>query len=58
MATCEKREIKMEPPPVEYVLTLSKYEASVLALALQAIRSNGTVGDISAALDRALGVTK
>ena len=30
MAKCERREIKPEPPPVEYVLTLSASEASLL----------------------------
>ena len=30
MAKCEKLEIKPEPPPVEYVLTLTKDEASQL----------------------------
>lgn len=35
MAKCEKREIKPEPPPVEYVLTLSAHEAEVLLFALE-----------------------
>ena len=35
MAKCEKREIKPEPPPVEYVLTLSEHEAEVLLYALE-----------------------
>lgn len=34
MAKCEKREIKPEPPPVEYVLTLTKAEARSLAFLL------------------------
>jgi hypothetical protein len=30
MAKCEKRELKPEPPPVEYVLTLTAQEAQQL----------------------------
>lgn len=31
MAKCEKREIKPEPPPVEYCLTMSEVEAKMLS---------------------------
>ncbi len=34
MAKCEKREIKPEPPPVEYVLTLTEDEAMSVYMAL------------------------
>lgn len=32
MATCEKREVKVEPPPVEYVLVLNTMEAKALLM--------------------------
>lgn len=38
MAKCEKRQIKPEPPPVEYVLTLTADEARAL---LSFIESGG-----------------
>lgn len=34
MAKCEKRQIKPEPPPVEYVLTLTEDEAMAVYMAL------------------------
>lgn len=34
MAKCERREIKPESPPVEYVLTLSEDEAMAVYMAL------------------------
>ena len=38
MAKCEKQEIKAEPPPVEFVLTLSAHEAAVLSDVLSGSR--------------------
>lgn len=36
MAKCERREIRPEPPPVEFVLTLTTEEASKLRATLGA----------------------
>lgn len=41
MAKCEKREIKPEPPPVEYVLTLTENEARQLRWATTGYSSAG-----------------
>ncbi len=34
MAKCEKRELKPEPPPVEYVLTLTEDEAMAVCMCI------------------------
>lgn len=34
MAKCERREIKPEPPPVEYVLTLTEDEAMAVCMCI------------------------
>ena len=55
MAKCEKREIEPEPPPVEYVLTLSEDEALMLRAALRDTR--GAEGVYAAVRDATLDVT-
>lgn len=56
MAKCEKREIKVEPPPVEYVLTLTQHEKNVLENVLwlrPLIDHDTTAGQIYRALQNA-----
>lgn len=50
MAKCEKREIKQEPPPVEFVLTLSLDEARGVCLALGEFGGSGDI--IGSAFDQ------
>ena len=45
MAKCERREIRPEPPPVEFVLTLTAREAAYL---MRRIRTTPTICDDSA----------
>lgn len=52
MAKCEKREITVEPPPVEYVLTLSLEEAIAVRNVLA--RECGATDDVWSALAEAL----
>lgn len=54
MATCEKREIKQEPPPVEYVLTLSEHEMAVLRKVLWERPTLATYDTTAGAIYRAL----
>ena len=48
MAKCEKRELKPEPPPVEYVLTLTADEARSLAYLLANHTPLWTIYDVLA----------
>lgn len=41
MAKCEKREFKPEPPPVEYVLTLTAEEAKQLRWVVHGYSTTG-----------------
>lgn len=61
MAKCEKRELKPEPPPVEYVLTLTQHEKDVLEKVLwlrPVIDHDTTAGQIYRALQGAGGTGK
>lgn len=44
MAKCERRTIQPEPPPVEYVLTLSADEAAVLMALLVKVTTPASQG--------------